>query len=55
MILNVKATVQGASAIVIREVMSFWEMARIPALAIYNAMSKVEKEYEKCYALLKSR
>jgi len=28
-------------------------MTRIPTLAIYNAMSKVEKEYEKCYAHLK--
>jgi len=53
MILYVKATVKGASAIVIREVMSFWEMARIPVMAIYNAMSKVVKKYEKWYALLK--
>jgi hypothetical protein len=48
-----QATVKGASGIVIREVMSFWEMARIPTIAIYNAVPKVEREYDKWRALQK--
>jgi len=48
-----KATVNDASDIVIREVMSFWEMARIPTIAIYNAVPQVERVYDKWRALQK--
>lgn len=48
-----KKTVREASSVVVREVMRLWEMARIPAIMDYNAIAKVEKEYDKWRALQK--
>jgi hypothetical protein len=48
-------TVRDASCSVMKEVMIFWEMARIPTMADYHVVSKVEKEYEKWRVLQKTK
>ena len=48
-------SVRDASCSVMKEVMIFWEMARIPTVAGYNVVPKVEKEYEKWRILQKTK
>ena len=48
-----KETLKQASSIVMQEVMSFWEMARIPTMAVYHVISKVIKEYDRWRILQK--
>jgi len=46
-----KATVKQASSIVVKEVMGYWQIAKIPTMVEYNIIPKVEKEYSKWRAL----